>query len=41
MLSASFIYITLLSKELEKLPFFPGEEVWGANLEKTGRSHKG
>ena len=34
-------YATLLSEELEKLPFFPREEVWGANLEKTGGSRKG
>ena len=33
--------IYLLSKGLEKLPLFPGEEVWKANLEKTGRSRKG
>ena len=34
-------YTTLLSKELEKLPFFPGWEIWKANLEKTGGSRKG
>ena len=34
-------YTTLLNEGLEKFSLFPGEEVWRANLEKTGRSHKG